>query len=398
MSTIAIVGDVHLGKGVVIGKPGIGNSFNSRIVDQLNLLNYVLDKSIEHNVEAIIFTGDIFDGIHPDYRIVSSFIEYLKTCEYNGIETHIIVGNHDVKRSGTIITSVLDIISAAEVPTFIYKNITNIHFDGIGITLVPFKDRNFLNCNTNDEAIEKIKSQLEYHSALISDDDDKLLIGHLAIDGAIYVGDEYDNKSSELMCPLDMFNDYDHVWMGHIHKPQVLEQSPYIAHVGSLDISDFGEVDHKKHFIIYNSNTSSKFEFISLPTRTLRHISITIPLEISNSTKFVIEEIESYNKINFLKNAIVRIEVILPDANMDAIKRIDVEKYLYSLGVFYICSLSESRSVSVIPIDKQNLVSNKVVPKEAVKLFAERNIFDSENEKEAYITEACSVIDEYSMK
>ena len=34
MSRVLIIGDPHLGKGISIGKPGIGIGLNSRIIDQ----------------------------------------------------------------------------------------------------------------------------------------------------------------------------------------------------------------------------------------------------------------------------------------------------------------------------------------------------------------------------
>ena len=58
---IIICGDIHLGQGLMLGKMGAGSTINSRIVDQTNLLDHVLERAIEHNAEQIILTGDIFD-------------------------------------------------------------------------------------------------------------------------------------------------------------------------------------------------------------------------------------------------------------------------------------------------------------------------------------------------
>src|SRR3972149_1767402 len=116
MSITLIVGDVHLGKGVGIGKPGIGNSLNSRIVDQIQLLDWVLDRAIEINASAIILTGDICQDIKPDYVLIELLIEWLKRCSSYNIEVHIIAGNHDLKRTGARFSSYLDLISALYLP------------------------------------------------------------------------------------------------------------------------------------------------------------------------------------------------------------------------------------------------------------------------------------------
>ena len=40
MGKVILLGDPHLGKGTGIGKTGIGSNLNSRIADQLNLLDW----------------------------------------------------------------------------------------------------------------------------------------------------------------------------------------------------------------------------------------------------------------------------------------------------------------------------------------------------------------------
>ena len=62
----------------------------------------------------------------------------------------------------------------------------------------------------------------------------------------VYCGEEVDEISNELMCPVEMFKDYDYAFHGHIHTPQVMNRNPHIAHIGSLDISNFGETNRSK--------------------------------------------------------------------------------------------------------------------------------------------------------
>ena len=248
MSVTLIIGDVHLGKGLSIGKPGIGNALNSRVQDQIKLLDWALDQAIDHHVGTIILTGDICEDPKPDYILIELFIYWLKKCEMNNIEVHIIAGNHDIKRTGIQYKSFLDLISAAELPSVtVYKHVNTIFKNGVGFTLFPFRDRSSLDGRTEAEALYKISSTLSYELASIPQEYDKVLIGHLALKGSIFVGDEFDNLANELMCPLNLFRGYDYVWMGHVHKPQVRRRKKqHIAHIGSLDISDFGETDHKK--------------------------------------------------------------------------------------------------------------------------------------------------------
>src|ERR1700748_1779591 len=100
MNKTLIVGDLHLGKNFALGKPGIGNALNSKAADQAKLLDWIFDQAIENYVRTIIFTGDVYEDPKPDYVLVNIFIQFLKKCEISKIEVHIIVGNHDLKRTG----------------------------------------------------------------------------------------------------------------------------------------------------------------------------------------------------------------------------------------------------------------------------------------------------------
>lgn len=395
MAKFIIVGDLHIGRSVSIGKPGIGSSLNSRVIDQFSLLDWVFNQAIENMVDAIIFTGDIFHDIKPNYRYVGLFISFLKNCEEQGIDVHIVVGNHDIKRIGPQYISVLDVISAADLPNVnIYKNTTTIILDGVGITVLPFRNRSALSDVSNVEAISKIQKQLPYEIATIPHGYDKLLVGHLSIDGAIYFGDEYDNFSEELMCPISMFVGYNYVWMGHVHTPQIMSKRPYIAHIGSLDISDFGEVGQTKHIALYDSNIESKFQNIDIPTRKLKHVSIEIP-DNEDSTNYVIKEIDKAHIEDSLKDSIIRISIKLPGEDMDNVNRESVEKKIYECGAFFICGFSESRNVIVLPQGKQELADNTISPKAAIKLFAEALDFEQDEEKTKYIEIADLIVDEY---
>jgi DNA repair exonuclease SbcCD nuclease subunit len=187
MSVVVIVGDVHLGKGVKIGKPGISGALNSRIIDQINLLDWTIEQAVEHNADMLVFTGDICHDLKPHYKLVRLFIRTLKRCEASNLEVHIAGGNHDLSRTGKHYESVLDIITAAGLPkVYIHKDTNTILRDGVGITFLPYRDRMCLGYEKNDEALKLVSDQLVYEQSYIPEDWDKVLIGHLALEGSIF--------------------------------------------------------------------------------------------------------------------------------------------------------------------------------------------------------------------
>lgn len=391
MTIALIVGDLHLGKGLNIGRPAVGSALNSRVADQIKLLDWILDRILEHNAEVLILTGDIYEDAKPDYILVNIFINFLKQCEVHGIEVHIIAGNHDIRRTGSHYISILDLISTSELNNIhIHKNMNTIYKNGVCFTLLPFRDRRGFDCESNSEALAILAEKLPYELADIPPNYDRVLVGHLALEGSLFVGDEIDDYANELMCPPEMFNGYDFVWMGHIHRPQVRSREPYIAHIGSLDISDFGETDHVKIIVVYNTDLPEKFFEIAVPSRPLRRIQLSVPQQF-DTTEYVVEQIKVMDEAASFSDAIVKIEIKLFGAEAKNADRTVIAKLIYDIGAQHICNFSESRSISVTPLNKQGM-DNSIKPKQAIKLWAEQMKLE-ENDKKQYIKAAQAVLD-----
>jgi DNA repair exonuclease SbcCD nuclease subunit len=371
MKKSIILGDVHLGKGLSIGKTGIGSLLNSRVTDQLNLLDWTLDQAIERGVDDIIITGDVFEDPKPHPSLIALFIAWLNKCQAYHINVHIIMGNHDMLRSGGVFTSSLDIISEIDLDNVsVYKHINTIIIGTTAFTLMPFRDRKSFSVSSNADALSILRDSLVYELASIPVTYKKILVGHLAIEGSIPVGDEIDDISNELFCPKDMFQGYEYVWMGHVHKPQVMSKSnPYIAHVGSMDISNFGETDHKKHIVIVNCDSSNfDFEMECLPTRSLRKVTITIPKDVEDSTAYALKEIKKEN-LDFNKS-IVKVEVSLADPELKSVNKSVLEKFLLEQGAFNVTNISESKKVALVKRDTNNTIDTKMDVSAAIKTYA----------------------------
>lgn len=399
MSKTLIVGDPHLGAGQSIGKPGVGFALNSRTIDKFNLFDWILDISITNNVSCIIFTGDMFEDPKPDTSLILFLISWLKRCSYADIKVHIIAGNHDIKRSGSHYISTLDIISEADINNiFVHKDITTIYNETSGFTLLPFRDRRSFNTDSANTAIEKIKNILNYELEDIPKTYDKILIGHLSLEGAFF-SDEIDDSYNELMFPLNYLKKYNYVWFGHVHKPQVMCYKPYIAHIGSLDISNFGEAGQQKIVVLFDSesNSENKFSEIKVPSRQLRHLKLLTDDE--NPTKFLLKNIEDYNKMLDLNDSIFKIEIQLQDSEnkIQNVNRNIIYSELYNkYKVHHVCSLIESRITQVVPLEKRKNLDNTIEPKSAIKMWAQDKI--NENEYNTFIKYAIETIEECDNK
>jgi DNA repair exonuclease SbcCD nuclease subunit len=240
---------------------------------------------------------------------------------------------------------------------------------------VPYRDRKSFSVGSNADAIALVRDSLVYELASIPETYHKVLVGHLAIEGSIWIGDEFDDLNNELFCPLDMFQGYDYVWMGHVHKPQVMQKkNPYIAHIGSMDISNFGETDHKKHIVIFNCAEENGYSIEYLPTRPLQKISISVPKDTVDTTAYVLDEIK---KAGIQDKAIVRIDVSLTAPDLKSVNKSTIEKYLTGNGASTVNAISESKKVNLIKKDGNNNIDSKMDVSAAIKTYAQTYIEDA---------------------
>lgn len=383
MNKIILLGDLHLGKNLSQGRTGIGSNLNSRIVDQLNLLDWTLDRAIENTAEHIIITGDVFEEPRPNLPLITLFVSWLKKCQANSINVHIILGNHDILRNGFVYSSPLDIISEVEMEGIeVYKNIDSIIIDTTAFTFIPFRDRKSLGAATQQDGLKILQETIAYELASLPRTYKKVVVGHLVIEGSIPVGDEIDDITNELFCPIKMFEGYDYVWMGHVHKPQVMnKKNPYVAHIGSMDISNFGETEQKKYIVILDTDSDEEFQIEYLPTRALRKITITIPKEIIDTTNYVLSQLKSVN----LDKSIVKLEITLDDPELKSVNKNTIEKFLTEKGVFNISGISESKKVVLLKKDNINVLSTKMDITSAINKYSELYIDD------AHRTEFCNL-------
>lgn len=384
-----ILGDIHIGKSTAIGKPGAGKGLNSRIQDQIDLLDWVLDTAVKNNVKHIFVTGDVYEDPKPHPTFINLFMLWLKRCEKEGVYVDIIGGNHDILRTGSYTTSALDIVPSIEMDyACAYKEVTTINLDGVSVTLVPYRDRRMYEVETTEEALELLKKEMDVGLKQATNDL-KVCIGHLAAEGSISIGDEIDDELNEIFCPSDTFAGWDYTWLGHIHKPQVMHKYTdaepyYVAHVGSMERSDFGkaEMNEDKIIILFDTESKEKFTKIKLPNRNIYKIEITVP-EDKDTTDFIINHLCIFDKSKPLNEAIVKLEIQLSQ-DVLSVDREKVTSYLYkNLNVHYICYFSESRIIQNIISDKENIISDDMSPEASINAYWDnaKDLEDDDKEK-----------------
>lgn len=374
MSNFLILGDVHLGKSSPTNKSFANSFITAKLSDQVRLLNFVHDLAVEKYCENIIITGDIFEEPRADTESLNIFSDWLKSCEHENINIHIIMGNHDYLRIGSTISTQLDIFSNFN-NVSVYKTIDTIYINNTAITLIPFLDRRYLNCETINEAKEELKSLINNELLLIDDSYHKICIGHLALEGAIYIGDEIQDITNEIIVHPSYFQEFDNTWMGHVHKYQQLTDN--VFHIGSMDVSNFGECLESKYLIIYDS-INNEYEEKELPIVKLQKVLLNVD---SN------EDLESkLSNLKFDSSLVYKLEVTYN--NEDSLGKAGIKKILSKNNINNVFTIQENKKPK-LQEKKNNKLSFNLDVLENIKKYSE-----SVKDKDYFISKAIELLSE----
>ena len=248
----------------------------SRANEHKQFLNWLIAQVEQHQVDAIIVAGDIFDtGSPPSYarELYFDFISQLQQLS-TACQLIVLAGNHDsplmIGESKQLLTKLSThvIPSAAIVPEEQVFPVLNKNGDiGAIICAVPFiRPRDVLQSSAGLSAVNK-QQQLQqaiaehyqtlYQQALIlagGSEDKKYPIiatGHLTTVGATTSDSVRDIYIGTLDAfPASAFPPADYIALGHIHQMQNVAKSKHIRYCGSPIPLSFDECKQDKKVLL----------------------------------------------------------------------------------------------------------------------------------------------------
>lgn len=139
----------------------------------------------------------------------------------------------------------------------------------------------------------------------------KVLIGHWTIAGSVTSSGQVMVGGMEPAIPLAELQaqGWDAVLFGHIHKPQVLSEKPFIAYAGALLRGDFGE-EHDERGVYLIDLAAGTHEFIPVPARRFLTLDFGTPDECPQSFLEALGRPEDWLDVgaNPVRDAIVRVQ------------------------------------------------------------------------------------------
>ena len=235
------IADLHLGKQM--------NDL-SLLPDQAFILQQIISVAQAEQVETVLIAGDVYQSSSPQAEAMALFDSFVSQLARMGIKVFVISGNHDsalrvsyfaslVKSSGVYITEAFD-------GTLQCASLSD--RDGeITVWMLPFLRPSQVKRKLPGEKIATYQDAVEavLRQTPIDPKKRNILLCHQFITGS-----ETSDSEERVVGGLDnidaaVFDAFDYVALGHIHKPQKVLRDT-LRYAGSPLKYSFSEADHKK--------------------------------------------------------------------------------------------------------------------------------------------------------
>ena len=320
--------DLHIGM-TNYSKLDPETGLESRLLDFLKSLDFIVDTAIKEGVDAFIFAGDAYKTRDPSPTQQRGFGERLKKLTKAGIPVILVVGNHDTPNAEGK-ANTLDIYSALEIDNvYVLRKPQLINIPtksgNLQIISAPWMRRD--DFKKMGEKLPLLYDKINPSAS----SGPAVLAGHLEVEGSSFGSEKGLVIDGGNVTPLSLLQDkrLSYVALGHIHKFQELSKNPPIVYSGSPERIDFGEEKEEKGFVLIDipaltthNRQPATYKFI--PSGARKFVSITVNLKASdnNPTQTILDEIKKHEVADAIVKVIINIPAGLDrEIEMDKIKK-----------------------------------------------------------------------------
>ena len=240
-----------------------------RVLDFLKSLDTIVDAAISEKVDMVIFAGDAYKDRSPAPTFQREWGKRIIRLSQAKIPTLLLVGNHDLSPAAgrahaiqEFDTLQVPFVKVLQKPEFLTPN--ELWDLPVQVIAMPWISRSGLMASLESSAADtkELFSDIETRisdlvEGWVEEADPTLpliLTAHASVEGATFGAERMVMLGSDLVLPTALVKDQrlDYVAMGHIHKPQDVNegQHPPVIYPGSIERVDFGEAKDDKFFIV----------------------------------------------------------------------------------------------------------------------------------------------------
>lgn len=243
---------------------------HSRLAEWRGIADALIRVAISRKVDIAVFPGDYYVNARPSPQQVLEVRRLFQGLNDRGIDVIGCPGNHDNPGAGQAgPCELLPPMGSS------YWSITTpqvINARGLQVAVLPSVKPSALiaECADPAEANQRtVQALLDIARSLRAQcaDGHKVLIGHWAIGGCM-TSSSQTLGANEPVLPLGelLGLGFDAYLFGHIHKPQVLNQRPFVGYSGAFQRINFGEEDDARGCYIIDLDTGV-YDWVYLPAR-----------------------------------------------------------------------------------------------------------------------------------
>ena len=252
--------DLHIGKRV--------NEF-SMIDDQKYILNQILEIIDKEKPDAVIIAGDVYDKQVPSIEAVELLDSFISDISKRKTTTFIISGNHDSAERLAFGSSLMAMGKIYISPVYngkISKYTLKNDFGSANFYLLPFVKPNHVKRFFPDEKIESYTDAIRVviNNLKLDTSEINILIAHQFVTGASRTESEEISVGGLDNVDASVFDDFDYVALGHIHRPQKIG-TERIRYCGTPLKYSFSEVNDTKSVSIIEINSKDDFNLRTIP-------------------------------------------------------------------------------------------------------------------------------------
>jgi DNA repair protein SbcD/Mre11 len=324
-----------------------------RVMDFLKSLDEIVQTAISENVDMVIFAGDAYKDRSPAPTYQREWGKRIMQLSHAGIHTLLLTGNHDVSPA-TGRAHAIQEFDTLEVPHVHVLNqpqfLTSPELEDLPVQVLalPWVSRSGLMASLELSGADpgkiyqalgaRLSELVENWLAEADPDLPIILTAHASVEGAKYGTERMVMLGTDLVLPPALVKDkrLDYIALGHIHKPQNLNEGghPPVIYPGSIERVDFGEAADKKFFILAEV-TKGQTQVTWRELKNIRpFIDIHIKLESNQAINLTLQEALPPQEV--LTGAIVRMvieyqqewESIIDEATLRAMVSPAFEFYL----------------------------------------------------------------------
>ena len=203
----------------------------------------------QNNIKCLVHLGDVVDRRKfINHNTAHNFKKvFWDRLDDMGIETHIIIGNHDTYYKNTNEVNALQNLNISE-NSIVYTHATDVELDGLKILFIPWI--------CDDNHAETIRT-IENSTATIS-------MGHLEISGF----EMHNGHMNEQGLEKSMFKRFEKVMSGHFHKKS---DDGHIYYLGTQYEMTWSDYNCPKGFHIFDTETR-ELSRVENPNRMFKKI------------------------------------------------------------------------------------------------------------------------------